>query len=117
MKSEYRETPTNRPQITVKWDDQTIHLENAFIGGRWVEEDMNPIGFYGGKIDIGEMAISLMNLLRGVIQITGQECGLSAEKREDFLISCCAEALRREEETTKEEAIHSLVKRFMDNQK
>jgi hypothetical protein len=116
MQSEYRETPVDKPQIEVRWGDQIIHLENAFIGGRWVEEDMNPIGFYGGKIDIGEMAISLMNLLRGVIQITGQECHLSPEKREDFLISCVAEALRREEATTKDDMIHSLVKRFMDNQ-
>src|SRR4051812_27175769 len=113
MRSEYREKQTSKPQITVMWEDQTMHLENAFIGGRFVEEDMNPIAFYGGKVDIGEMAISLMNLLRGVIQITGQECGLTAQKREDFLLSCCAEALRREEEATKEETIHNLVKRFM----
>lgn len=116
MDNMHKEKPKETPQVEVKWSGNVMHLENVFIGGRWVEEGKSPVGFYGGEINIGEMGISLMNLLRGVIQITSEECGLTPDKCEDFIVSCVAEAIRREEADRRDEVLEGLVRRFMDNQ-
>jgi hypothetical protein len=105
--------------IEIRFDNEVISVENAFVGGRMAECG-GTMGFYGGILDIGEMGVSLMCLLRGAIKTMHEECGLSFHQAEKIILCCLTEAFRKETEEKQNESIqkelHSIVSRFMDNQ-
>jgi hypothetical protein len=104
--------------IKVTLDDEIIFLENAFIGGRL--ENNAFMGFYGGVLDLGEMGISLMSLLRGVVKALNEECNLTLNQAEKYIIFCLNEALQKEKEESQadhiQKELYQIVNRFMDNQ-
>lgn len=89
------------PIVEVNFQNDTLHFENIFIGGQLTGGHRDHVSFYSGELNLGEMGVTLMTLLRGVIRITGEECGLSASKAEDFISFCLAEAVKREGEALK----------------
>lgn len=109
----------NSSVVEIRFDDEVMRIENVFIGGR-VDEGGSVMGFYGGKLDLGEMGISLMCLLRGAIKAFHEECELSLHDSERIILCCLTEAFRREKEETKiepiEKELYDIVSRFMDNQ-
>jgi hypothetical protein len=117
-----RKITRDRAMVEVKFDDQKILLENVFIGGR-LDSEKTSVGFYSGSLDIGEMGVSLMHMLRGVLKATYEEVGLSRNKSIEFIQHCLVEAIGREiaeeaeneTERTKEE-LRNVVKRFMESQ-
>jgi hypothetical protein len=104
--------------IEIRFDDEIIPVENAFVGGRMT--DGGAMGFYGGVLDIGEMGVSLMCLLRGAIKTFYEECDLTFEQSEKIILCCLTEAFRKEELEKRnnpiEKELYSIVSRFMDNQ-
>jgi hypothetical protein len=105
--------------VEIRFGDEILHVENCFIGGR-VVEDGATMGFYGGILDIGEIGISLMCLLRGAIKTMNEECGLSLHQSEKLILMCLTEAFRKETEERRndpmQKELYSIVNRFMDNQ-
>lgn len=113
---------SKNPVIEIRYDDQVLLLQNCFISGRLVEED-GDVGFYGGQVDIGEMGVSLMNLLRAVLKTTSEECGLTLEKSTEFIKHCLVEAVNREileaEKRTMDEIsqyLKDIANRFKESQ-
>jgi hypothetical protein len=106
--------------VEIRFDDEIIHITNAFIGGQISEEDGSVMGFYGGSLDVGEMGISLMCLLRGAIKAFHEECELSLEECEKLILVCLTEAFHREAQEKSKEAmqreLYKVVNRFMKNQ-
>lgn len=104
--------------IEMRIDDEIIRLENVFVGGRLTNDTI--MGFYGGALDLGEMGISLMSLLRGAIKALNEECGLSLHQSEKFVLFCLTEAMKKEKEEAQADPIqkelYQIVNRFMDNQ-
>ena len=112
----------------IKCDDEILELKNVFIGGRMADEQNTLVGFYSGVVDIGEMGVSLMSLLRGVLKTVHSECGLPHSKSVEFVKECLLEAVAREitdSLTLDQEAnvirtqreLQEIVNRFMKNQK
>ena len=117
--------------IEIRFDDEVFHMENTFIGGRIVEENGSKMGdngsvmgFYGGTLDLGEMGISLMCLLRGAIKAFHEECDLSLHESEKIILCCLTEAFRREQEEQAKmdprekelRELYAVVNRFTNNQ-
>jgi hypothetical protein len=106
--------------VEIRFDNEIIPIENVFIGGRIEGENGSVMGFYGGSLDVGEMGISLMCLLRGAIKAFNEECELSLEESEKLILICLQEAFHREaQEKTKEsmeKELYKVVNRFMKNQ-
>jgi hypothetical protein len=106
--------------VEIRFDNEIINIENVFIGGRIAGEDGSVMGFYGGSLDVGEMGISLMCLLRGAIKAFHEECELSLEECEKLILVCLTEAFHREAQEKSKESLqkelYKVVNRFMKNQ-
>lgn len=92
-----------------------MHLDNALIGGNLIEENGIPIAFYGGNINIVEVATTLMYTLRAVMKITTEEHGMSISKARELIIFCMEEASDREKAEIEDPTVNTLVKKFIDN--
>jgi hypothetical protein len=104
-----------KPCVYVQCGDTKMHLDNALIGGNLIEENGIPIAFYGGNINIVEVATTLMYTLRAVMKITTAEHGMPLEKARELIIFCMQEASDREMEENNNPSAETLVKKFIDN--
>jgi hypothetical protein len=100
--------------ITVSFCGDTFILKNVFIGGRNTKDD-SPMGVYSGVLDIAEMGISLLTMFRAILRTTREEMGMPTDTTEDFILFCLAEAMKRENEESKQQAIEEFVNKYFSD--
>ena len=103
--------------LTISFEDKEFKMTNAFIGGSLNDSRKTPIGMFTGSVDVGDMGVALLTVMRTVLKTTTSEIGMSMEQSADFIVVCLAEALKREEQEQKlnHNELHDIVKKFMKN--
>ena len=117
MEMERRILKKGEALITISFEDKEFKMTNAFIGGSLDDARKTPIGMFTGSVDIGDMGVALLTVIRTVLQTTTTEIGMSLEQSADFVVVCLAEAMKREEQAlnVNRDELHDIVKKFMKN--
>jgi hypothetical protein len=101
-------------------DGQMLEVHNALIGARMNDRTDTPFSLYAGNIDLSEVGVSLLHVVRGVIKINREEHGLNPNDIKDFLLFTVRTALDLERDRHNDYSfgysMESLVKKFKDNQ-
>jgi len=107
-------------KVMLVLDGEVIYIKNALIGARMEDNDHTPFSVYAGQMDIGEIGLSLLHILRAVLKINVDEMGLSMNLAEDFVLFTLKEAVKlenlRRDDVTKNRSVEAFVKKYMDNQ-
>lgn len=86
--------------ITIQFDGRSMDIKCCFIGGVTADKVGVPMGMYAGKLEIEEIAVSLVHVHRAVIKLFDEHYNINLKGSVDFINLCKDEAVKREQVTS-----------------
>jgi hypothetical protein len=107
-------------KVILLLDGEPVEIKNALIGARMEDNDHTPFSVYAGQLEISEVGLSLLHILRAVLKINTEEMGMSLDTSENFILFTLQEAVKleklRRNDVTKNRNVEAFIKKYMDNQ-
>jgi hypothetical protein len=107
-------------KVFLDLDGDRIEIENALIGGKMAQGAQEPFSVYAGPLDIGDIGLALLHIMRATIKITMDELHLPLQSSEEFMLFTLKTALQLERakrsDLTTTRGMEAFIKKYKGNQ-